>query len=132
MANLFLLSRKAFVMYYCFLAPIKTFFSDTCQMTVKSCVLHLFLVLQTGGRHIINILLASFFRSNCKLRTEFFFPSIYGPSAKKTENSANKRSINKGTKKPNLIDRSNHAWKSVDNRFDLYRIFKHYKSNRKQ
>ena len=42
MANLFLLSRKAFVMCYCFRAPIKTFFFDACQMTVKSCVLHLF------------------------------------------------------------------------------------------
>ena len=42
MVNLFLLSRKAFVMCYCFRAPIKTFFFDACQMTVKSCVLHLF------------------------------------------------------------------------------------------
>ena len=48
MANLFLLSRKAFVMCYCFRAPIKTFFFDACQMTVKSCVLHLFPVPQTG------------------------------------------------------------------------------------
>ena len=63
MANLFLLSRKAFVMCYCFRAPIKTFFFDACQMTVKSCVLHLFAVPQTGRSHIINILLASFFRS---------------------------------------------------------------------
>ena len=63
MANLFLLSRKAFVMCYCFRAPIKTFFFDTCQMTVKSCILHLFPVPQTGRSHIINILLASFFRS---------------------------------------------------------------------
>ena len=63
MANLFLLSRKAFVMCYCFRAPIKTFFFDACQMTVKSCVLHLFPVPQTGRSHIINILLASFFRS---------------------------------------------------------------------
>ena len=31
MANLFLLSRKAFVMCYCFRAPIKTFFFDACQ-----------------------------------------------------------------------------------------------------
>ena len=61
MANLFLLSRKAFVMCYCFRAPIKTFFFDTCQMTVKSCVLHLFPVSQTGRSHIINILLALFF-----------------------------------------------------------------------
>ena len=42
MANLFLFSRKAFVMCYCSRAPIKTFFFDACQMTVKSCVLHLF------------------------------------------------------------------------------------------
>ena len=63
MANLFLLSRKAFVMCYCFRAPIKTFFFDTCQMTVKSCVLHLFPVPQTGRSHIRKILLASFFRS---------------------------------------------------------------------
>ena len=34
MANLYLLSRKAFVMCYCFRAPIKTFFFDACQMTV--------------------------------------------------------------------------------------------------
>ena len=38
-ANLFLLSRKAFVMCYCFRAPIKTFFFELCQMTVKSWVL---------------------------------------------------------------------------------------------
>ena len=63
MANLFSLSRKAFFMCYCFRAPIKTFFFDTCQMTVKSCVLHLFPVPQTGRSHIINILLALFFRS---------------------------------------------------------------------
>ena len=36
MANLFLLFQKAFVMCYCFRPPIKTFFFDTCQMTVKS------------------------------------------------------------------------------------------------
>ena len=48
MANLFLLCRKAFVMCYCFRAPIKTFFFDTCQMTVKSCVLPLFPVPQKG------------------------------------------------------------------------------------
>ena len=63
MAILFLLPRKAFVMCYCVRAPIKTFFFDACQMTVKSCVLHLFPVPQTGRSHIINILLASFFRS---------------------------------------------------------------------
>ena len=63
MANLFLLSRKAFVMCYCFCVPIKTFFFDACQMTVKSYVLHLFPVPQTGRSHIINILLVSFFPS---------------------------------------------------------------------
>ena len=81
MANLFLLSRKAFVMCYCFRAPIKTFFFDACQMTVKSCVLHLFPVPQTGRSHIINILLASFFGPYCKLRILVFFPSIYGQRA---------------------------------------------------
>ena len=55
MVNLFLLSRKAFVMWHCFRAPIKTFFFDACQMTVKTCVLHLFPVPQTGRSHIINI-----------------------------------------------------------------------------
>ena len=66
MANLFLLSRKAFVMCYCFRGPIKTFFFDACQMTVKSCVLHLFPVPQTGRSHIINILLASFFHEQIR------------------------------------------------------------------
>ena len=46
-----------------FREPIKSFFLDACQMIVKSCVLHLFPVPQTGRSHIINILLASFFRS---------------------------------------------------------------------
>ena len=41
MANLFSLSRKP-VVCYCFCEPIKTFFFDACQMTVKSRVLHLF------------------------------------------------------------------------------------------
>ena len=31
-----------------------------------------------------------------------------------------------------MIDGSNHAWKSVNNRFDIYKIFKYCKSNRKQ
>ena len=62
MANLFSLCRKPFVMCYCFCKPMKTFFFDASQMTAKSRVLHLFSVPQTG-RHIINILLASFFRS---------------------------------------------------------------------
>ena len=42
MANLFSLSRKPFVVCYCFREPIKTFFLDACQMSVKSRVLHLF------------------------------------------------------------------------------------------
>ena len=63
MANLFSLSRKAFAMCYCFREPIKTFFFDACQMTVKSRVLHWFPVPQTQRSHIICILLASFFWS---------------------------------------------------------------------
>ena len=35
MANLFLLSRKLFVVCYCFREPIKIFFLDACQMIVK-------------------------------------------------------------------------------------------------
>ena len=62
MANLFSLSRKAFVMCYCFRAPIKTFFFGTCQMTVKSCVLRLFPVPQTGRSHIIITNLVFFHR----------------------------------------------------------------------
>ena len=54
MANLFSLSRKAFVMCYCFREPIKTFFFDACQKTVKLRVLHFFPVLQTGRRHMYN------------------------------------------------------------------------------
>ena len=42
MTNLFLLSRKAYVMRYCFRAPVNFFF-DACQMTVESCGLRLFL-----------------------------------------------------------------------------------------
>ena len=62
-ANLFSLSRKPFVVCYWFREPIKTFFLDACQMIVKSRVLHLFPVPETGRSHIINILLASFFGS---------------------------------------------------------------------
>ena len=39
MANLFLVPRKAFVMCYCFRAPIKTFFFDACQKTVRPALL---------------------------------------------------------------------------------------------
>ena len=46
-----------------FCEPIKTFFLDACQMIVKSRVLHLFPVRETGRSHIINILLALFFWS---------------------------------------------------------------------
>ena len=88
MANLFLLSQKAFVMCYCFRAPIKTFFFDACQMTVKSCVLHLFPVPQTGRSHIINILLASFFRSVLQITDRVFFPSIYGPCASRLDHKS--------------------------------------------
>ena len=42
MANLFSLSRKPFVVCYCFREPIKTCFLDACQMIVKSRVLHLY------------------------------------------------------------------------------------------
>ena len=48
-------------------------YSDTCQMTFKALVLHLFPVPQTGS-HIINILFASlFFGPYCKLRILGFF-----------------------------------------------------------
>ena len=63
MVNMFSLSRKPFVVCYCFREPLKTFFFDACQMTIKSRVLNLFPVPQTGRSHIINILLVSFFRS---------------------------------------------------------------------
>ena len=73
MANLFSISRKHFVVCYCFCEPIKTFFFDACQMTVKSRVLHLFPAPQTGRNHIVNIILASFFRGPyCKLRILVF------------------------------------------------------------
>ena len=59
MANLFLFSRKAFVMCYCFRAPIKAFFFDACRMTIKSCVLHLFPVPRNRKRpynkHLISL-----------------------------------------------------------------------------
>ena len=55
MANLFSLSRKPFVVCYCFREPIKTFFLDACQMIVKSRVLHLFPVPQTDNKHLISL-----------------------------------------------------------------------------
>ena len=80
-ANLFLLSRKVFVMCYCFRAPIKTTFFNACQMIVKSCVLHLFPVPQTGRSHIINILLAS--RLGHKLTEENSVRNLqYGPKTR--------------------------------------------------
>ena len=88
MANLFLLSRKAFVLCYCFREPIKTLFFDTGQMSVKSCVLHLFPVPQTGRSHIINILLASFCRSVLQITDRFFFPSIYSPCASRLDHKS--------------------------------------------
>ena len=76
MANLFLLSRKAFVMCYCFRAPIKTFFfwrlSNDCQIVRPA------LVSGPPNRKkpIINILLASFF-SVCTVNYgSSFFSSI--------------------------------------------------------
>ena len=59
--HMFSLSPKAFVMCYCFRDPIRTFFFDSCEMSLESRVLHLFPVPQTGRSHIINTLLASFF-----------------------------------------------------------------------
>ena len=64
---------KLTVLLVLFRAPIKTVFFYACQMTVKSCVLHLFPVPQTGRSHIINILLASFFGPYCKIRILVFF-----------------------------------------------------------
>ena len=55
MANLFSLSRKPFVVCYCFREPMKTFFLYACQMIVKSRVLHLFPVPQTGNKHLISL-----------------------------------------------------------------------------
>ena len=63
MTNFLSLSWKPFAVCYCFREPIKTFFFDACQIIVKSRVLHLFPVPQTGRSHKMNILLASFFRS---------------------------------------------------------------------
>ena len=63
MANLFSLSRKPFVICCCFREPIKSLFfgrlSNDCQIERPALVSGP----QTGRSHIINILLASFFRS---------------------------------------------------------------------
>ena len=68
-------------MCYCFRAPIKTFFFDTCQMTVKSCVLHLFPVPQTGRSHIVKHLISLVFSVRTVNYGPSSFPSIYGPRA---------------------------------------------------
>ena len=73
MANLFSPSRKPLCCVLLFSRANKTFFLDTCQMIVKSRVLHLFRVPKTGRSHIINILLAWFFGQHCKLRILVFF-----------------------------------------------------------
>ena len=104
MENLRLLSRKAFVMGYCFRTPIKTFFFDACQMTVKSCVLHLFPVPQTGRSHIMNILClvfsvravnygSSFFSIDLWLKREIDGKKLGPQFTVRTENSANKRYV---------------------------------------
>ena len=77
MANLFLLSRKAFVMCYCFRAPIKTFFFDACQMTVKSCVLHLFPVPRNRKKPYNKHLISLVFSVRTVNYGSSFFPSIY-------------------------------------------------------
>ena len=79
---LFSLSRKAFVMCYCFREPIKTLFFDSCQMTVKSIAR-----LVSGppnrktpyNKHLISLV---FSVRTVNYGSSFFFPSIYGPSAK--------------------------------------------------
>ena len=80
MAHLFSLSRKPFVVCYCFREPIKTFFLDACQMIVKSCVLHLFPVPETGSQAAYNKhLLSLVFSVRTVNYGSSFFPSIYGP-----------------------------------------------------
>ena len=81
MANLLLLSRKAFVMCYCFRAPKKTFFFDACQSDCQ--IVRPALVSGTPNRkkpynkHLISLVFS--------VRTvnygSSFFPSIYGPRA---------------------------------------------------
>ena len=75
MTNLFSLSRKPFVMCYCFREPIKTFLFNASQMTVKSRALHLRPVLQTGRSHIIKLTSYQprFFGPYCKLWILVFF-----------------------------------------------------------
>ena len=74
MANLFSLSRKPFVVCYCFREPIQTFFLDACQMIVKSQVLNLFLGSpnwkKLHNKHLISLI---FFGPYCKLRILIFF-----------------------------------------------------------
>ena len=81
MANLLLLSRKAFVLCYCFRAPIKTFFFDACQSDCQ--IVRPAFVSGTPNRkkpynkHLISLVFS--------VRTvnygSSFFPSIYGPRA---------------------------------------------------
>ena len=68
--NFFNEFRKCFIVS---VSQLNLSYSDACQMTFKSLVLHLFPVPQTGS-HIINILFASlFFSPYCKLRILDFF-----------------------------------------------------------
>ena len=88
MANLFSFSRKTRAIVFVSL-------SNDCQMTVKSRVLHLFPVSETGRSHIINILLASFFS------IDFFALGPYIDGTKRgsviyntdRKNEANKRHV---------------------------------------
>ena len=80
-------------MCYCFRAPIKTFLFDACQMTVKSCGLHLFPVPQTGRSHIINILLASFFSVRTVNYGPRVFPSIYNPRASRSGHKSMEKNL---------------------------------------
>ena len=65
------------------------------------------------------------------LTKKYHIPELKWPEIPYTQNPW-PGLISEETNKLNLIDGSNRAWKSVNNRFDLYRVFKHCKSNRKQ
>ena len=47
-------------MCYCFRAPIRTFFFDACQMTVKSCVLEAFQILKFSSYRVARKFLQEF------------------------------------------------------------------------
>ena len=82
---------KGFVMCNCFRAPIKTFFFDTCQMTVKSCVLHLFPVPPVFSVRTVNHG-SSFFSIDLWPKRWMDRWRKLGPwFTVRTENSANKR-----------------------------------------